>query len=164
MDLSVARPSRPFPLPSDMPPLDRLRPFWRCVGAMVLGEIQQTSAAEQLKQRWPTLHARAATMSATTTTSGWAAQLAGTTVADLLTNLAPRSGAARLFERGTLIDMTGTAVVSIPIPSPTLAPSFVLEGSPVPVVQDTFGSAALGPPKKLAFLEVFTSEIANASA
>src|SRR5262245_8484568 len=114
MDLATARPSRPFPLPGDMPKADPLKPFWRGVAATVLSELENRAPPEiHLREKWPSMATRTATIPADTTTSGWASTLAVTKVADLLTGLAPRSAAARLFEAGTLIDLSGVNTASI---------------------------------------------------
>lgn len=84
---------RPFPLPGDIR-ATKLRPFWRAAAAQVLGEAEAGSSAyRELAKHWPNMTTRAATLPATTTQSGWASQLAGgIKVADVLSDLAPRSG------------------------------------------------------------------------
>jgi len=156
---------RPFPLPGDIR-ATKLRPFWRAAAAQVLGEAEAGSSAyRELAKHWPNMTTRAATLPATTTQSGWASQLAGgIKVADVLSDLAPRSAAAILFERGALIDMSGVTIVNIPVPSVTLVPSFIQEGSPIPVGQDTLAATVLGPPRKLVLIQAFTSELSRLSA
>jgi hypothetical protein len=57
--------------------------------------------------------AKSAVNPATTTTSGWASQLAGSAVADFLGSLAPISAAATAFRSAMKVDLTGVATVTI---------------------------------------------------
>jgi hypothetical protein len=48
VDVSLARPQRPFPLPGDLK-ADRLAVFWRCAAATTLAEIEQTPHRDSVK-------------------------------------------------------------------------------------------------------------------
>ncbi len=107
---------------------------------------------------------KAASAPATTTTSGWASQLVQTVNADFMETLLPASVYPRLSERGLRLNFGRNGAISIPSRSatPTIAGSFVGEGSPIPVRQGAFTSVSLTP-KKMAVISTFTREIAEHS-
>jgi HK97 family phage prohead protease/HK97 family phage major capsid protein len=107
---------------------------------------------------------RAATAPATTTTSGWASQLVETSNAAFLELLMPASVYPGLAARGLRLNFGRSGVISIPsrVATPTIAGSFVLEGSPIPVRQGAFTSITFTP-KKMAVISTFTREIAEHS-
>jgi hypothetical protein len=105
--------------------------------------------------------AKSAVNPATTTTSGWASQLAGSAVADFLGSLAPISAAATAFRSAMKVDLTGVATVTIPSAFPTVSQvRWVAESNPIPVIS----GSTVGPARKLAVLTVFTSELVLHSA
>lgn len=107
---------------------------------------------------------KAASAPATTTTSGWASQLVQTVNADFMETLLPASIYPGLAARGLRLNFGRNGVISIPSRSatPTIAGSFVGEGSPIPVRQGAFSSQSLTP-KKMAVISTFTREIAEHS-
>ncbi len=107
---------------------------------------------------------KAATAPATTTTSGWAAQLVQTVNADFMDSLIPASVYPELSARGLRLTFGRNGAISIPTRSatPTIAGSFVAEGAPIPVRQGAFSSQSLTP-KKMAVISTFTREIAQHS-
>jgi HK97 family phage major capsid protein len=107
---------------------------------------------------------RAATAPATTTTSGWASQLVNTAFAGFQELLMPASVYPGLAQRGLRLNFGRNGVISVPTRSstPTVAGSFVAEGSPIPVRQAAF-SAQTFVPKKLAVISTFTREISEYS-
>jgi HK97 family phage major capsid protein/HK97 family phage prohead protease len=107
---------------------------------------------------------KAATAPATTTTSGWASQLVETVNADFMESLMPASVYPGLSARGLRLNFGRAGTISIPsrAATPTIAGSFVGEGSPIPVRQGAFASTTLTP-KKLAVISTFTREIAEHS-
>lgn len=107
---------------------------------------------------------RAATAPAMTTTSGWASQLVETVNADFMETLVPNSVYPGLSSRGLRLNFGRAGSISIPSRSatPTIAGSFVAEGSPIPVRQGAFTSQTLTP-KKMAVISTFTREIATHS-
>jgi len=108
---------------------------------------------------------KSATAPATTTTSGWAAELAvTTTTAAFLVNL-PVSAASQLFARALSLPLDNVASIKIPYPNPTpsLSPSFTAEGAPIPARQASVVTVTLGPSRKLAVLTGLTNELAEHS-
>lgn len=107
---------------------------------------------------------RASSAPATTTTTGWAAELVSETVLDFLDTLMPNSVYRQLSAFGARFTFGRNGVVSIPARNTgaSLSGSFVGEGSPIPVRQGAFTSVSLTP-KKLAVITTFTREIAEHS-
>ena len=107
---------------------------------------------------------RAASAPATTTTSGWASQLVQTVNADFMATLVPSSVYPGLAAKGLRLNFGRNGIIAIPSRSatPTIAGSFVGEGSPIPVRQGAFASQTLTP-KKMAVISTFTREIAEHS-
>jgi hypothetical protein len=130
--------------------------------------VQGLGSPERIaKARWPedevtlALLTRAAASPATTTTSGWASQLATTAVADFVASLAPQSAAAALFAKAMQVPLNGASSVSIPrrngVPASVDA-AWVAEGSPHPVVQFSLTASTLGPMKKMVLSTACTRE------
>jgi HK97 family phage prohead protease/HK97 family phage major capsid protein len=107
---------------------------------------------------------RAASAPATTTTTGWAAELVQTVIADFQETLAPQSVYPALAALGLRLNLGSNGVISIPTRSstPTIAGSFVAEGAPIPVRQGSFNAQSVGL-KKMAVISTFTREIATHS-
>jgi HK97 family phage major capsid protein/HK97 family phage prohead protease len=107
---------------------------------------------------------RAATVPATTTLTGWAAELVATTVLDILDQLYGDPIYAALAPRGPRFTFGRSGIVSIPARSstPTVAGAFVAEGAPIPVKQAAFTSATLRP-KKMGVITAWTREIGEHS-
>lgn len=107
---------------------------------------------------------RASSAPATTTTTGWAAELVSETVLDFLDTLMPNSVYRQLSAFGARFTFGRNGVVSIPARNTgaSLSGSFVGEGQPIPVRQGAFTSVSLSP-KKLAVITTFTREIAEHS-
>jgi HK97 family phage major capsid protein len=78
--------------------------------------------------------------------------------------LMPASVYPGLAARGLRLNFGRSGVISIPsrVATPTIAGSFVLEGSPIPVRQGAFTSITFTP-KKMAVISTFTREIAEHS-
>lgn len=107
---------------------------------------------------------KAATAPATTTTTGWAAELVQTSILDFMESLLPASIYPSLRARGGNFTFGRNGIVSIPSRNTgtSLAGSFVSQGSPIPVRQGAFTSTTLTP-KKMAVITTFTREIAEHS-
>jgi HK97 family phage major capsid protein/HK97 family phage prohead protease len=103
---------------------------------------------------------RAATAPATTTTTGWAAELVQTQYADLLSFLFAASVYQPLSGYGVRYTLGRYGQISIPVRSttPTVAGSFVAEGAPIPVRQEAFTPITIGL-KKMAVISSFTREL-----
>lgn len=149
----------------------------RSLVAMVQSQAQKRSAIQILAERYGEdgkvddatktvfeVITRAATAPATTTTSGWASQLVATENAAFLELLMPASVYPGLAARGLRLNFGRAGVISIPsrVATPTIAGSFVLEGSPIPVRQGAFTSQTLTP-KKMAVISTWTREIGEHS-
>lgn len=107
---------------------------------------------------------RAATAPATTTTTGWAAELAMTNYGEFFNSLMPGGIYGPLSARGFRATLGRYAQLSMPTraATPTVAGSFVQEGSPIPVRQAAFTAVTLGL-KKMAVIVSYTREIAEHS-
>jgi HK97 family phage prohead protease/HK97 family phage major capsid protein len=109
---------------------------------------------------------KAAVSGATTTGTGWAAELVNTAMADFLETLRPISVYPTLANSGGGRLNFGANQGSIRIPSraatPSIAGSFVGEGAPIPVRRLGLTSITLTP-KKMGVISVFSREIARYS-
>ncbi|HJQ61186.1 MAG TPA: phage major capsid protein [Vineibacter sp.] len=107
---------------------------------------------------------RAATAPATTTTAGWAAELAVTGQGAWFNALMAGSIFQPVASRGMNITLGRYAQISMPTrqATPTVAGSFVAEGAPIPVRQAAFTAVTLGL-KKMAVITSYTREIAEHS-
>lgn len=109
---------------------------------------------------------RAAVAPATTTASGWAAELVNTAMSDFLETLRPMSVYPELAAAGggRLSFGPNQGAIKIPAraPTPSIGGSFIGEGAPIPVRRLALTSATLSP-KKLGVITTFTREIARYS-
>ena len=107
---------------------------------------------------------RAATAPATTTTAGWAAELAVTGQGEWFNALMAGSIFQPVASRGMNITLGRYNQISMPTraATPTVAGSFVAEGAPIPVRQAAFTAVTLGL-KKMAVITSYTREIAEHS-
>ena len=107
---------------------------------------------------------RAATAPATTTTAGWAAELAVVGQGEFINAIMAGSIAQPVMARGFSVALGRNAQISMPTraPTPTVAGSFVAEGAPIPVRQAGFTAVTIGL-KKMAVITSYTREIAEHS-
>ena len=107
---------------------------------------------------------RAATAPATTTTAGWAAELAITGQGQWFNAIMAGSIFQPVSARGMSITLGRNAQISMPTrqATPTIAGSFVAEGAPIPVRQAAFTAVTLGL-KKMSVITSYTREIAEHS-
>jgi HK97 family phage major capsid protein len=107
---------------------------------------------------------RAASAPAMTTVTGWAAELAQTTYAELMPLLMPKAILTRLAPKGLALGFGTAGRIVIPTRSrtPSLAGSFVGEGMAIPVRQGAFTSQTLTP-KKMAVISTWTREMGDHS-
>ena len=105
-------------------------------------------------------HVKAATTPATSTLTGWAAELAQTVYSGFMETLYPKAIYPRLSGYGMSLSFGTAGKIVIPTRSitPTIAGSFVGEGLPIPVRQGQFTSQTLVP-KKMAVITSWTREI-----
>jgi hypothetical protein len=140
--------------------------------ARALFEPSRAGAATRIVRTcWPDDHRalwyveRAASAPATTTTTGWAAELAQTRIEDLLATFGPASCGAALLGRGNVLAFAGANKISVPIISTAAASlaSFVLQGAAIPVRQLVSGAGVSIDPRKFATLFVLTREMIESS-
>jgi HK97 family phage prohead protease len=107
---------------------------------------------------------RAATAPATTTTTGWAAELAVTGQGAWFNAVMAGSILQPVSSRAMNVTLGRYAQISMPTraTTPTIAGSFVQEGAPIPVRQAAFTTVTLGL-KKMAVITSYTREIAEHS-
>lgn len=163
---------RPFAVPKkDVKPGDYV---FRSVTAALLSHITHRSIPDILRERYgddePTFRVaeatvlRAATVPATTTLAGWAAELVQTSIGDFIDSLMPQSVYPGLSARGGRFTFGRNGVVSMPsrLATPNLAGAFVAEGAAIPVRQGAFTSISLTP-RKMGVISTFTRQIAEHS-
>ena len=145
----------------------------RSAVVQVLARIEGRSALDVLTARYGEddsiktmldVTMRSATAPATTTTTGWAAELVQTATLDFIDTLVAKSVYPVLRDLGGRFTFGRNGVVSIPARSatPSVAGSFVGQGAPIPVRQAGFTATSLTP-KKMAVITTFTREIAEKS-
>jgi HK97 family phage major capsid protein/HK97 family phage prohead protease len=145
----------------------------RSAVVQVLSHIEKRSINEVLQARYGAdesvkalldITTKAASAPATTTTTGWAAELVQTATLDLIDTLVASSIYPTLREIGGKFTFGRNGVVSLPARSatPSVAGSFVGQGAPIPVRQAAFTATPLTP-KKMAVITTFTREIAEHS-
>lgn len=107
---------------------------------------------------------RAASAPATTTTAGWAAELAITGQGAWFNALMAGSIFQPVASRGMNITLGRYNQISMPTrqATPSIAGSFVAEGAPIPVRQAAFTTVSIGL-KKMAVITSYTREIAEHS-
>jgi Phage capsid family len=168
--LTVRNP-RPFAVPAvKVPPQDYVI---RSLACMLQSRVQQRNPLEVLRERYGDdestriiydVITRTATVPADTVTSGWASQLVQTGVQGFIPALLPNAVYPRLSSMGSKFTFGRNGIVSIPgrATTPTIAGSFVAQGSPIPVRQGAF-TAITFTPMKMAVISVFTRDIAEHS-
>jgi HK97 family phage major capsid protein/HK97 family phage prohead protease len=165
-------PRRPFAAPAakKVAPKDYIL---RAAVVTALAHVTKRNQAEILVERYgedPMTRAvfdvvtRAASAPATTTTTGWAAELVQTAILDFIESLLPFSVYPGLSARGGRFTFGRNGVVSLPARNlgNSVGGSFVGQGAPIPVRQGAFTSTSLTP-KKMAVISTFTREIAEHS-
>ena len=160
-------------LPSLSPFSPRIRPathLYRACAATVRAHAEGVSKEKAVRTMWGTdpvtdLVLRGAVNPATTTTPGWASQIAGTAVDDSIMAISSLSAGAGLIARGMKVSMVGVATLRIP--GRTLdasdAGKFVGEGMPVPVRKLRITAGPTLHPRKLMTITGYTREMAESS-
>lgn len=164
---------RPFALPKQNEP----KPgdyFLRAATVLALARITQRPTDVILRERYHDDErtkaffehvTKSATVPATTTLAGWAAELAaGVGQLDMLEQLAAQSVYPALSARGPKFTLGTNGSVSIPsrAPTPTVGGSFIAQGAPIPVRQAGFAALVLGL-KKMGVITTATREIVQHS-
>lgn len=125
---------------------------------------RRTDAAAEARRLYPSdpslpIILRADVTIGTSTTPGWAAEVAAATTAAYLADLAPQSAIATLMTRGLVATVPiGRAVVTPARVGGPVARSWVGEGAPIPVSTFTFGGISVTP-YKLGVLTVLSREL-----
>jgi hypothetical protein len=143
--------------------------FRRALAARAIASLRRCAVAQVVAEKWPSDRAllqmvtRASVAPATTFTTGWAAELATTRVANTIEALGVVSAAADVMQAGLVLDWDGAATITAPgfVTSANNA-SFVAEGAPIPVRQLSAPPASMTP-TKLASLAVLTREMMESS-
>jgi hypothetical protein len=137
----------------------------RLVGAQLLARVGRRPVDEIIDELWPDDDAtpillKAATAPATTTTSGWAAELAQASVADFFVSMGPASASALLLSRGLQFTFGPTANIIVPgILSAAANVGFVEPGKPIPARELATNAATLLSPRKFAVITSFSREM-----
>jgi HK97 family phage prohead protease/HK97 family phage major capsid protein len=163
---------RPYAVPA-APKLQPQDYVWRSLVCTLKSHFTKQPPYQVLKDEYgddePTravmnVITRAATVPADTVTSGWASQLVETSIQDFFAALMPLSVYPQLASRGGKFSFGRAGIVSMPTraATPTIAGSFVAQGSPIPVRQGAF-TAITFTPKKMGVISTFTREIAEHS-
>jgi HK97 family phage major capsid protein/HK97 family phage prohead protease len=166
-----ADPRRPFAMPAKKSPASDL--IVRSAVVQLLSHIERRSMHDVLTGRYGEddsikamldITTKAATVPATTTAVGWAAELVQTATLDLIEQLVGKSIYPVLRDIGGRFTFGRNGVVSLPARSSgtSVAGSFVGQGAPIPVRQAAFSATPLTP-KKMAVITTFTREIAEKS-
>ncbi|MCU6454343.1 phage major capsid protein [Sphingomonas sp. A2-49] len=145
----------------------------RSAVVQVLAHIERRAAIDVLTGRYGEddsikamldVTTKAASAPATTTTTGWAAELVQTATLDFIDTLVAKSVYPILRDLGGRFTFGRNGIISIPARSatPSIAGSFVGQGAPIPVRQAGFSATTLTP-KKMAVITTFTREIAEKS-
>lgn len=161
-----ARAERPLPFtPADLPAHKILI---RAVAAHCVAVARgHGELPEQIcRQYWPRDQAsfdllnKASVSPASTSVTGWSAELVASATASFVGALQD-SAAARLIEASTLFNLPRYATVHLPRASSTGTPQWVLEGAPIAVGQGVLTAPTLGPGKKVALVETCSREISE---
>jgi hypothetical protein len=108
--------------------------------------------------------ARANVSPATTTGTGWAAEIASEGFLPFLASLSPYSAAARLIALAMPATLGTDTQAQYPIrAADPVAPSWVPENGAVPVPSDYLSTITIGPPKKMGAIIVSTRELLKRS-
>ena len=144
--------------------------FTRLLTARVIANLHRCSVMDVARAMWPNdrslatmLVLRATSAPATTTTSGWAAELVTKVMFDAVTALAPATCAINIMGDGLVA--TWGHYGAIAVPSFTASASnagFVAEGSPIPVRQFVDAAVQINP-YKVASISVMSRELVEGS-
>jgi HK97 family phage major capsid protein len=144
--------------------------FFKLATAYLRSQLGKTSLERAARQLFNSddalLVTRAAVSPATTTTTGWAAELAGQMVWDVLQSITSLSAAASLIGEGQRVSLDGITTLKVPgrqVNPAAPGATWIAEGLPSPVrVQAVFAGPTLTPHKLLS-ISTFTGEQARSS-
>jgi HK97 family phage prohead protease len=126
--------------------------------------MQETYGEDPMVKTMVDWTTRTTSVPATTTVTGWAAELVTTSYGEFFDALFPASIYAPLRAKGGSFTFGRSGVVVLPTRSRTapISGAFVLQGSAIPVKQGQFATISLTP-KKMAVISTFTREISEHS-
>jgi HK97 family phage prohead protease len=147
--------------------------IYRSVAVALLAHIEKKPLGQVLAERYggdeatkavASIVLRAASVPASTTLTGWAAELVETVVGEFLEDLMPQSVYPGLSAIGGRFTFGRAGKVSLPsrAATPTIGGSFVAEGAAIPVRQAAYASITLTP-KKMGVISTMTREISEHS-
>jgi hypothetical protein len=121
---------------------------------------EQVFGGDEITKAGFTLATKAASAAATTTVTGWAAELVQPTFAEMMPTLFPESVYGPLSGMGLRLTFGRYGAINIPTRAitPTIAGSFVGEGLPIPVRQGLFTTQQLLP-KNMKVISSWTREM-----
>jgi hypothetical protein len=108
---------------------------------------------------------RSATSAADLTSTGWAHELAGIAIYDLIQSVTSLSAAAEVITRALKLNMDHIAEMRVPgrTPAAAAAGMWVAEELPAPARQLSFSNTAVLRPRKLSVVYAYTREMAESS-
>jgi HK97 family phage prohead protease len=163
---------RPFAVPKKAEEPGHL--IMRVMVSQLLGHILKRSPESIMRERYgddginramlEVYQAKAATVPATSTQAGWAAELFQIQYGEFFDALLPESIYSPLSARGMRATLGRFGQISMPTRSlsPAIAGAFVAEGAPIPVKQGQFSTVPIGL-KKMAVITSYTREMAEHS-
>jgi hypothetical protein len=172
----MATATRPFPLPADIDNGRHVRPcvhLARAATAHLRAFVNGRSSTPDSVARSMfagdvvTLEIlrRSASAPAMTTVTGWAKELAGIAIYDLIQSITTISASAEIIGRGLRLSMDSIAELRVPGRTLTAAAAgmWVQEGGPAPARQLSFTNAAILHPRKLSVIMAYSREQAESS-
>lgn len=131
----------------------------RMAACQLISVAYKQPVAAVARQFWPDdVQLKAAVAPARTDTTGWAAELVATVVAEIPDRLLPASVFSRLRAAGLPLDYGGDSVPKVPYVAPVPSGGFVGEGQPINVGALVVTASTL-PVKKCASLTAVTREL-----
>jgi hypothetical protein len=156
--------TKPF-LPSDLR-TSQERAFIHAITASLLAYVNKGNALQISAREWPgekhvgEILTRAVSGPATTTTTGWAAEFAGTSIADFLFNVGAATAAAGVLRAGIKVELGHGKAIIVPfVVADKSGAAFVGEGQPFPVKNFNFSAGVTLGLKKFGVEVPFSREI-----
>lgn len=155
--------------PLGQPEINGLDLWARCAAVGVVAHamrmhpdqvLEKVFGNDEITKAGFNLATKAASAAATTTVTGWAAELVQPTFAEMMPTLLPESVYGPLSAKGLRLTFGRYGAINIPTRAitPTIAGSFVGEGLPIPVRQGLFTTQQLLP-KNMKVISTWTREM-----
>src|SRR5262245_31555146 len=127
------------------------RALHRALAATALAQLRQKSVDTMLRRHWPNDETAALIVRAAASPLGRDNFPQATIVGlDVMSLVAPQSGAAQLFSRCLRIDLSSIYSINIPNAADGPLPVFVGERAAIPAAEASFAGNAIGPARKMA--------------